>query len=53
MRLKFIDVVWPWGRIKRLEAALAQAMKDNQLLADKLSELTDRDAFGRFVKKQK
>jgi hypothetical protein len=53
MRMKFIDFVWPWGRIKRLKIALNQALEDNQLLADKLSELTDRDERGRFVKKSK
>ena len=53
MRLKFIDFVWPWGRIKRLKTALNQALQDNQMLADKLAELTDRDERGRFVKKPK
>jgi hypothetical protein len=37
----------------RLRRALDQALADNQLLADKLAELTDRDESGRFVKKPK
>ena len=51
--MRLIDYVWPWARIRRLRRALDQALADNQLLADKLAELTDRDESGRFVKKPK
>lgn len=52
-KFKLIDILWPWGKIKRLKIALNQSLQDNQTLADKLSELTDRDERGRFVKKPK
>jgi hypothetical protein len=49
------DVLWPWGRIRRLKNALNQALTDNAVLHDKLSnteekidKLTDRDERGRF-----
>ena len=51
--MRLIDYVWPWSRIRRLRRALDQALADNQLLADKLAELTYRDESGRFVKKPK
>lgn len=53
IRMRLIDYVWPWASIRRLRRALDQALADNQLLADKLAELTDRDESGRFVKKPK
>jgi alkylation response protein AidB-like acyl-CoA dehydrogenase len=51
--MRLIDYVWPWARIRRLRRALDQALADNQLLADKLAELADRDERGRFVKRPK
>ncbi len=47
---KILDVIWPWGRIRRLKNALAQALADNAVLHDRLDKMTDRDAKGRFKK---
>ena len=45
--------LWPWARIRELEAENKVLREDNRVLADSLNELTDRDALGRFVKKPK
>ena len=57
LRERIIDVLWPWGRIRRLKAALNQVIADNALLHDRLTKteekidkLTDRDERGRFKK---
>ncbi len=47
---RLLEICWPWGRIKRLRAALAQALADNAILHQRLDMLTDRDAKGRFKK---
>jgi hypothetical protein len=47
---RLMDVFWPWGRIKRLRAALAQSMADTDTLRQRLDALTDRDERGRFKK---
>jgi hypothetical protein len=39
------DILWPWGRIRRLRAALAQAIADNECLharCDRLHARCDR-----------
>lgn len=33
------DILWPWGRIKRLRAALAQAVADNEVLHARVARL--------------
>ena len=57
MHERILDVLWPWGHIRRLKNALNQALTDNAVLHDKLSKteekidkLTDRDERGRFKK---
>lgn len=50
LRDRLLDALWPWGRIKRLRSALAQALADNEVLHRRLDMLTDRDAKGRFKK---
>ena len=36
------DILWPWGRIKRLRAALAQAIADNECLHARCDRLRAR-----------
>lgn len=48
LRERLLDLLWPWGRIKRLRSALAQSIADNEVLQHRLKHLTDRDERGRF-----
>jgi hypothetical protein len=50
LRERVLDVLWPWGRIRRLRNALTQALADNEVLHNRLKLLTDRDERGRFKK---
>ena len=36
------DIIWPWGRIRRLRAALAQAIADNEFLHARCDRLQAR-----------
>lgn len=36
------DILWPWGRIARLRAALAQAIQDNECLHARCERLQAR-----------
>ena len=38
------DILWPWGRIRRLRAALAQAIADNECLHARCDRLRARVA---------
>lgn len=42
LRWTLSDILWPWGRIRRLRAALAQAIADNECLHARCDRLRVR-----------
>lgn len=49
-RERLLNLLWPWGRIRRLRNALTQALADNEVLHNRLGRFTNRDERGRFKK---